>query len=599
MKVDSGKAIPVNHSTSYPARLLFIDTETLPVQSGKYTKHTFRLAWTRDMRMSKDGALESDIWIFHKDALSVLRRIEAATRDETALTVYGHNLWFDLQVCGFFHDFPKWGWVLDFVYDEGLTYLLTIRNGSRSIRCVSTTNYFDFSLDILGREIGIAKLAVNFDRATASELATYCRRDVEITTASVLKYIGFVKSHDSGRFSYTKASQAMNSFRHRFMRDRIFVHKEEDVQALERRAYFGGRTECFQLGKLTRGPFVFLDINSMYPAVMRQHTFPNRLLEWYPKADLALLSGWIGRASCVASVTVETDSAAYPVRMNGKVCFPVGRFDTVLCSGGLERAAARKELRACSELAVYSRAPIFRSYVDYWYPLKAQYKAEGNAVYSRMVKLFLNSLYGKFGEKRFEEEMEEDWSGEDPWRRDCFSEATGERWIEQHLFNVTITRGEAIEGPRSCVAIAAHVTEYARLLLWDIIAQTGRNRVLYCDTDSIVLREADLQHVCHTIDDKVLGSLSVDRATARLTLHGCKDYEIDQGSTIKGIPKRSTKLSEGRYSYDQFLGAVSHLRLGAGAGVLTEPRVKSLARQYDKGEILRGGKVRPFHLGGS
>jgi hypothetical protein len=599
LTVDCGKAIPVNHSVAYPAHLFFLDTETRPVQSGKYTKHLFRLGWTRDLRVSKDGATESDRWVHHKTALSVLREIEAATREKTALTVYGHNLWFDLQVCGFFHQFPKWGWILDFVYDEGLTYLLTVRNGNRSIRCVSTTNYFDFSLAILGQEIGLPKLGISFSESSLQALATYCKRDTEITAESVLKYIGFVKSHDSGRFAFTKASQAMNSYRHRFMGERIFVHKAEDVQALERQAYFGGRTECFQLGTVKRGPFVFLDINSMYPAVMRAHTFPNKLLEWHPKADLALLGRWIGRAACVASVTVETDSPAYPVRMNGKSIFPVGRFDTFLCSGGLERAWKLGEIKACSALAVYSRAPIFRRYVDYWYPLKAQYKAEGNAVYTRMVKLFLNSLYGKFGERRFDEEWEEDWSGEDPWRRDCFSEATGERWVEQHLFNVTITRGDQVEGPRSCVAIAAHVTEYARLLLWDIIETTGRKNVLYCDTDSIVVREAALGFIRHPIDAKLLGSLSVDRTTARLTLHGCKDYEIDQGCTIKGIPKRSTKLAGGRYGYDQFLGSASHLRIGGGPGVLTEPRVKVLAREYDKGEIGRGGRVTPFHLGGS
>jgi len=597
LTIDSGKPISPNHSTAYPSHLFFLDTETRPVPEGKYTRHVFKLAWAREVRLSKEGSRQVDKWTRYTDSLEVLRAIEAATREKTALTVYGHNLWFDLQVCGFFHQFPRWGWKLDFVYDEGLTYLLNVRNGGRSIRCVSTTNYFDFSLSVLGKEIGLPKLEVDFERTSDADLDPYCRRDTEITSESVFKYMAFLREHEAGRFAYTKASQAFNAYRHRFMGEKIHIHAAEEVKALERSSYFGGRTECFSLGKQKGGPFVFLDINSMYPSVMKAHTFPNKLLEWYASASPALLKRWIGRAALVASVTVETDSPAYPVRMHNKTVFPVGRFDTVLCTAGLERAWQRGELRGVKSLAVYNRAPLFRSYVDYWYPLKARYKEEENAVYTRMVKLFLNSLYGKFGERRHEEERIEDWGSPDPWRMECFSRETGERWTETHLFNVTVIQGDLIEGPRSFVAVAAHVTEYARLLLWEIIERTGRERVLYCDTDSIVLREAALQLVGHPMDGSKLGYLSVDRTCESLTLHGCKDYEADALVKLKGVPAKAVRQQDGSYHYDQFLRSVSHLRLKASAGVLVEPRVKRLTRTYDKGVVGRGGIVRPFHLG--
>ena len=598
MTVDAGKPIAVNHSTAYPAHLLFLDTETYPVPDGERIRHMFKLAWTRDVRISGSGFITADNWTLHKDSLEVLRTIEAATREKTALTVYGHNLWFDLQVCGFYHQFPRWGWTLEFIYDEGLTYLLNVRNGGRSIRCVSTTNYWDYSLGVLGKEIGLPKLDVDFANSTQSDLETYCRRDVEITAESVFKYMGFLRNHDSGRFAYTKASQAFNSYRHRFMNEKIHIHACDSAKELERAAYFGGRTECFRLGMQKDGPFTFLDINSMYPAIMKSHTFPNKILEWYPAADKLLLARWIGKAALVAHVTLCTDSPAYPVRQNGKTIFPIGTFETVLCTGGLERAWRRGELLAVHNLAVYSRAAIFRSYVDYWHPLKSRYKDEGNAVYTRMVKIFLNSLYGKFGERRWEEEWIEDWSDPDPWRMECFSTATGERWIETHLFNTTIIRKGQTEGPRAFVAIAAHVTEYARLLLWEIIEATGRQKVLYCDTDSLVLKSSDLHLVKHPLDESTLGALAVDKSCSHLLIHGCKDYEADDLIRLKGVPRKAVRESDGSYKYDQFLRSVSHLRLKAEAGVLMEHRTKRLARTYDKGIIGRGGIIRPFHLDG-
>jgi hypothetical protein len=254
-RIDPGKALSPNHSTAYPARLLFLDTETRPVEKLGETRHRFILGCTRYVRLDGAGGLDRDQWEQWEDPLDLCRRIEALSRDRTALTVYGHNLWFDLQACGFFRTFASWGWRLGFIYDEGLTFLLSIRNGGRSIRCVSTTNYFDFSLAALGRDIGLEKLDVDFDSVSRSELLTYCRRDVEITAESVFKYMQFCRAHDTGRFSYTKASQALACFRHRFMDGPLMIHKHERAVALERLAYHGGRTECYRIGEPKGGPF--------------------------------------------------------------------------------------------------------------------------------------------------------------------------------------------------------------------------------------------------------------------------------------------------------------------------------------------------------
>jgi hypothetical protein len=161
------------------------------------------------------------------------------------------------------------------------------------------------------------------------------------------------------------------------------------------------------------------------------------------------------------------------------------------------------------------------------------------------------------------------------------------------MFNTTIIRGESIEGPRSFVAVAAHVTEYARLALWELIESVGCGRVLYCDTDSIVIRASDLALVDQPIDPSALGALSVDKSCARLVIHGPKDYEADELVRLKGVPARAEKQADGSYVYDQFLRSASHLRRHVDEGVLLERRTKRLRSVYDKGVVSRRGSVRP------
>ncbi|GAH84904.1 unnamed protein product, partial [marine sediment metagenome] len=193
----------------------------------------------------------------------------------------GHNVFFDMQASGFYQHFTQRGWQLKFYYDKGLTYILKCRKGKSTITVISSTNWFDFSLARLGAALGYPKSDIDFKVATSEELKAYCKVDVEILVKALNVYIDFILLHDLGRFSLTKASQAFTAYRHRFMPRQILIHSEQEVINLEREAYIGGRCECFQIGKISGGPFVTLDVNSMYPYVMKEQKYPWKLAGYY------------------------------------------------------------------------------------------------------------------------------------------------------------------------------------------------------------------------------------------------------------------------------------------------------------------------------
>ncbi len=595
--LNSGKVLRPNHTSIYPSRCLFLDTETTQATAGRETRHSFLMGWTRFFVLTGGEQITQDKWTFWTDPADLCRYMEDKVTAKKALWIFGHNIYFDLQVAHFFYHFPRNGWQLDFIYDSGLTYILIIKKDKRTIKIISTTNYFDYSLSVLGDEVGLPKKKVIFGESTASELKNYCHRDVEITVESVLKYMRFQKEHDTGRFGMTKASQAMNAYRHRFMPTAIHLHREESIIDLERKAYFGGRTEAYRMGRVPGKGFTFLDINSMYPHVMREFRYPKQILMYYEEPDERILARWLESTCMVAEVEIDTPDPIYALRRGSKVVFPIGRFKTFLCTRGIETAIKRNHLLKIHRLAVYEPAYLFRGYVDYWYPLKAHYKETGNDVYRSLVKKMLNSLYGKFGEKKPIEEIVDEPYPLEPYRMENFDLTTGKRWIETHLFGKTISCYGWEEGNRSFPAVAAHVCEYGRLLLWDIIESIGTDKVYYCDTDSVAIDTDTVEKVQFPIGQGAIGSLSIDKVCDTLRIYGAKDYSVDGDRRTKGVPKKAVEIRAHTYEYEQFMGSLSHLRRGETRDFITNKVTKVVTPHYDKGVILPGGQIVPHLLG--
>ncbi len=585
-----------NHRQSYPARVLFVDTETNQAASGPYTHHSFRMGWTRFVRLDSEINLISDKWCYWEDKYALCRYIKDCCHDKTATWIITHNAFFDLQVIGFFTLFTYWNWQLEFIYDKGLSFILIIHKDKKTIKVISSTNYFDYSLKQIGEEIDLPKLDIDFGEATLPELKTYCHRDVEILSRAVLEYMRFNKAHDTGNFSLTRASQCFTAFRHRFMESKIYIHRNKAVQQLERAAYFGGRTECFRFGKVPGNDFVSIDVNSMYPFVMKKYRLPTRLVDYYENPGYDRYERCKDSTCQVAKVRVVTDAPWYGVRRNGKLIFPVGEFDCYLSTGGLACAFVNNHLIDIYQMAVYQCQFIFSEYVDYWYDLKVQYKRAGNKSYTRITKIFLNALYGKFGMKKPIEDMIDAPDNVLPYRINNIDLETGLTWIEFCIFNKAIRQFGEMETATSFVAIPAHITEYARLYLYDLINRLAAGSVYYCDTDSLFIARKDLSVYNDLLNQEKLGGLAIDKEFKSLVINGCKDYVLDGKRTVKGVPASAKLILDNTYKYDEFLGLKKHLAMEQSGEYFTREMIKVVPPKYDKGKVHPDGSISPWLL---
>ena len=592
----SGHFMRANHLCTVPRRLIVFDTETEPCKVKGGEVHRMKIGWTVYVELDDRARIIRESWNYWTSRWEMMRYIGGHAGERGELWIAGNNVYFDLQASDFFLHFARWGWKLDFFYDSALTYILIAHNKESTIKCVSVTNYLSASVRELGGMLENPKIECDPLSAPPDELSIYCFRDTEIALDAMIAWCRFIVDNDLGNFSLSRAAQSMAAFRHRFMKTPILIHKEKDVQELEGNAYFGGRTEAFFIGKPGGGPFVHLDVNSLYPFIMRSYEMPVALLDVFPNPSIDDCVDVLLEYETIAHVELETDSPIYAVRDGEKVIFPVGRFDTYVCTEGLRQAVIRGHLRQVYKLAAYRAAKAFSTYVDYFYMMRRAAKERGDRVTDRNAKLMMNSLYGKFGQKRPIVTARGECPPEDYFREEVFDWETKQNVIETRLFGMrTVQEGEEY-APSSCVSIPAHVTEFGRLLLWSIIEGIGRDRVIYCDTDSVIIRESDLPQVKYPINAARLGALKIEDRYTTLDVIGAKDYRTDHTRKLKGIPEKALEIAPNMYRFPVFPRQASHLYRRCPSGYMIEETVKEVSGDYDKGIVGPDGRVTPFTL---
>lgn len=589
-------ALRKNHATGLPHRVIYLDTETTAESYGVYQRHIMKLAWTCAVRYGKDGAVERETWEEWRGGLALCKYLEKACAPETAVYLFGHNVFFDLQASGFFHWFAAWGWICQFYYEKGVTYILIAAKEGRCLKAVSSTNYYECSLKELGSMVGLEKGEVEFASVDSAALSAYCHKDVEILRLGMERYFAFLRTNDLGRFRLSKASQAMAAYRHRFMNTPIFLHHHEEVRKLERESYFGGRVDCFRIGKVEGGPFLSLDVNSMYPFIMATKPVPVRLVDYRTHLELEEIEDVLSTFGCIARVRLNCDLPIYPIRKERRVLYPVGRFSAVLGTAALKDALERGYVEEIQETALYETAVVFSGYVAFFHTLKELYTRENRPADRYLVKKLLNALYGKWAQKRPIVEENVELSYEGYYREEILDLVTGHTEIEWKLLNKWVRLFGEEDTEQTFTAISAAITEQARMYLWSMIEPLYPDRILYCDTDSLKIRESDLAYLTAEVSDGKLGALKVEEKFNSLHIYGPKAYVTERSRVIKGIPKRAEQVGPVSYRYTGFFQQATHQRARLDSGSLTKEVVKTLWLKYDKGTVTADGRVIPFRF---
>jgi len=585
----------VNKSVALPRRLLFLDSETKKRGRPGEERDYAYLAWTCFMELrahNKKGYTE--IWRFWEDMTVMWNWIEALTAKKMTLYVVASNVTFDLVATGGVEHLTDCGWTMVFYHEAAKMLILKLTRQGRTIVFLNLQNFYPMGIGRVGKLLGIEKGKVNFETDDFGTVKEYCKNDVEILKRAFLGWLEFIEREDMGRWGLTYAAQAFNAYRHRYMQHKILPLGDSQEDSFCRPGYFGGRVECFWIGKGKEGDFTMLDVNSMYPYVMRENWYPSVLCGQAADVPPSKLPYLLDNYCLVGDCVVNTEEPVYPVRREGKMVFPTGVIDVVLGSEGIRYAHAHGHLMGVSNLYIFHREKLFTDWVEGMYQEKRKAKEEGDKLRGRIYKLLMNSLYGKFGQMSpnvIEDEYTEETAFES---RKVYYDDTPDSGMEYTMFHRHFQTKGRKPSAKSNVAIALHVTEYARFVLWEYIKKAGVENVFYCDTDSLIVNDQGCKNLQTSINRTTLGMLSVERRGKTLTVNAPKDYKLGSYKRQKGI--RSDAVQTGVNTFQQvfFPGFKTLLRKGIKTGFPIGTIEKKLEYNYTKGIVGSDGRVTPL-----
>ena len=509
--------------------------------------------------------------------------------------LYAHNLEFDLE--------KTFGEAFGNCLDNKDFKILS--SGSRLIKAtyviskghnltlLDSINLMPGSLSSIGKVFGFPKLDTPkkwlsgepVNEITAED-ESYCIRDCKI----VLKIIEFHKKMLAPfdvSLKLTTAANAKAIWRSIELKESgIFVDEYKDE--LFRDSYYGGRVEVF-IRRYEEVKLYHYDVNSLYPAMMKDNKFPNP-----DKLKLSHnLDDVLYKNEGCAFITVEAPNMEYPIlpyRNDDRLTFPVGTFSG--CYNFPEiRYAIENGYKILNVKWIMSSEPIespFKKYVQYFEAMKIKAHNDDKPALEKFAKLMLNSLYGKFGQRN---DVEDRYVHKEPDEGIFYKQLSKDTY---EINNVLKERSR-----ETVVSWASYTTSYARVHLHTFFPGKG---LRYCDTDSLFSTEPlpDTD-----VDDTEFGKMKLEDVCAKSNFGSPKyyAYQTDEGKRItrtKGLPISESNgielkdfSMERTYKYDKVLKPRTALHLGEKAYSKQQVK-KSIHFRNDKRVFDENGDSTPI-----
>lgn len=474
--------------------------------------------------------------------------------------------------------------------------LICFTNGN--CQFADSSNIFGkIALEKIGIMLGILKPQLGGDNyfsengIGASEI-NRCITDCQIV------YEGLIQIFQAaGDIKITQASLSMTYFR-RFHQKHKIDYNENTLHFFN--SYFGGRTEAFEMGDTNSS---VIDANSMYPFIMKTIKFPNPKTLKISKPTLTqfkneILPNYEGCVYCEIDHH-ETTFGFLPYKSEGKLLFPTGRFSGCWNMPEIRFALEQGAIKIRSiEKVVYSeRMPSpFVSFVDTLYT--ERFKTTNDFEIHR-IKIFMNSLYGKFAQ-RIEEENTY-LENVDNHYMEIMRAQANKTFVKLVYFNsnrndaflVTKTK-KSFNISHSIPSFASYITSGARVHLLKQMLELENRKVVYCDTDSVFFENA-----FGIENDKALGGWKIEKKIIT-AVHGLKNYEYinEEGikkHRIKGVPEKAIEVRPNYFEYENLLNTKEALRRNLLPGVLTK-RTKNITGKYDKRIVNEDGTTKPIKI---
>lgn len=424
----------------------------------------------------------------------------------------------------------------------------------RHVQMIDSLKILNFGVAQIAKDFALPIRKLELDYRAKREIGhvltpheiDYIRNDVEIMARAldIMFKQGYTKM--------TIASDALDEYKKLNKKFReYFPELPLDVDADIRESYKGGFTYLSpKYVDVKTGAGMTLDINSMYPSMMYNKPMPigepkifageYKYDAEYPLYVIMFECSFDLKKGKIPSIQLKSNrmfrANEYVESTNGEVV------EMCLTSVDYELFREQYNVQHIKFFGGYKFKQangLFKSYIDKFMKMKIDSKKAGNKAQTLIAKLFLNSLYGRFG----------------------LNPNTGKKipMLVEGKLCYKIQLAEEGERKPVYIPVASFITSYARRYIiessqmvrdWSL-KNKGYDAYVYSDTDSmkILLDKNDLEQLKDVldIDDYRIGAWALEEEwiSWKGLRQKCYIEAFEDGSisaTIAGLPKRLAPL---------------------------------------------------------
>jgi hypothetical protein len=318
---------------------------------------------------------------------------------------------------------------------------------------------------------------------------------IDRTVAAVKNLVSIVTTHQMGALKTTCSQQGWTCYRTHHADGSLRGCADISLRELERASHYPGRNEPYKLGPV-EGVTHSIDIKSCYPWICAEWPMPARAEHVFSACAPQALPIRSSGEQCTATVILDTPLPDYPVQWGSQVIYPTGKFVTTLAWPELAHALRAGVVKTVLGGVIYKSSPLLKKYAEWFVATKKILAEEKNLQGLQFLKAAFNGSLGyasRHGYSWIEEENHTNFR----WQYGCCNHpVTGHEPTHYRIVDgIQSYLDRSGEPAESFPAIHAHICSAARVALLHVFFIVGRENVLYCDTDGLLVNQAGYDRV--------------------------------------------------------------------------------------------------------